>query len=40
MVSNVRKGLTAGIYLKKHEKPMMMCCMDMHFLLSMGGPPM
>ncbi len=40
MVGNVKKELTTGIYLKKHEKPMMMCRMDMHFLPGMGGPPM
>jgi hypothetical protein len=39
MISNAKKELTIGIYLKKHKIPMMMCCMDMHFLSGIGGPP-
>jgi hypothetical protein len=40
MVNNVKKELTGGIYLEKNNKPMMMCCMDMHYLPGMGGLPM
>lgn len=37
---DMKKGLTIEIYLEKHKKIIMMCCMAMNNLLGMGGPPM
>jgi hypothetical protein len=40
MLSDMNKIITTGIYLRKHKKSMMMCCMAMRYILGMGGPPM
>lgn len=40
MASNLKKELTIGIHLIKHKNPMVMCCMDMHYLPGRGGSPM
>ena len=36
----MKEAVTHGNYFEKHNKSMMMCCMDMCCQIGMGGPPM
>ena len=37
---NMKKTVTNGIYVGKHNNSMMMCCTETCSLTGMGGPPM